>query len=104
MKIIGQKSMQFVQMNRNMANRVLENYFFNQFKRKSIHNDLGASFTEIKRTKNRITKQAHAKGEQKLTDEINWILAFRKRKLHTFKKHLPKVYRYSTSQAIPSSR
>ncbi|MFP4362721.1 MAG: hypothetical protein ACLFR1_02500 [Spirochaetia bacterium] len=79
-------------LGRNILNTVFDDYFLNRFENTQIHNDLGASFTNLKRVKNRIRKEAHDRGEAKLIDEINWYLQFQNTPL---KKHIPKVYDYS---------
>lgn len=57
-----------------------------------MQNDLGASFTNIERKKNHIIKRAEPRGEEKLIQEIEWILKLSR--TH-FKNFLPKIYNYS---------
>lgn len=76
-----------------MGQSVFKSYVLDKLQSYRIQNDMGASFTQIARNRNRITKRADAKGEKKLVDEINWILSF---KGTHFGKYLPQIYNYST--------
>jgi len=69
--------------------RVLETYILDKFESSEIQNDLGASFTDLKRDRRRIVKRAQERGEQKLVDEILWYRRFERSAL---KPHLPKIY------------
>jgi hypothetical protein len=76
-----------------MGQSAFKSYVLDKLHSYRIQNDMGASFTQIARQKNRIIKRADSKGEKKLIDEINWILSFEK--TH-FGKYLPQIYSHST--------
>ena len=77
---------------RSISVSAFQSYIVNRYSKNKIQNDMGASFTRIKRQKDRIIKKADKEGEEKLKNEIEWILAFRKGNLG---KYLPVIYDYS---------
>lgn len=61
-----------------------------------ITNELGASFSNIKRDGKRIVKSARPEAEKKIRDEIEWYLNMRKSLGDsTYKKFLPEILDYS---------
>jgi len=81
-----------IKLTLNIVHYYLDAYVLNSFQKESIHNDLGASFTSITRTKGKIRKAAHDSGEAKLRDEISWMLLF---KGSSFERFFPKIHEYS---------
>jgi len=77
---------------KNVSSSAFQSYIVDRYSTNKIQNDMGASFTSIKRQRDRIIKHAAKKGEEKLKNEIEWILAFRGK---NFGKHLPLIYDYS---------
>ena len=87
---IGKKTKN--KLNKNITSIFLKSYFLNKFRKDTTLNDLGASFTTIKRVGKRIVKRADLKGEAKLKKEIEWNLKFKKK---TLGRYLPQIYRFS---------
>jgi hypothetical protein len=77
----------------NIVHYFFEAYLINRLNTESIHNDLGASFTSIQRSRrNHIVKRASPDGEQKLREEIEWNLRFAR---HPFGRFLPQIFSHS---------
>lgn len=76
-----------------LGKNVWKSYVSNRLSNTGIHNDLGASFTHIQRMGDKIIKRAETRGEDKLRDEIKWILKLQHSAFG--KKYLPKIHRYS---------
>jgi hypothetical protein len=73
----------------NILRYALDYFLVNRVRTDSISNDLGASFTKLTRERDRIRKVALPQGEEKLRDEIEWIMRFRDT---PFARYLPKIY------------
>ncbi len=84
-----------IQLTFSILENVLNNYILSRFDKGIIHNDLGASFTNIQRKKKTIIKRAQKEGEEKLIDEINWYLKWQNTPLRYW---LPKVVDYSLTR------
>jgi len=90
---VKKKKLQFLLYKaKNIGVSAYKSYVHDRLRRKTIQNDMGASFTNLVREKDKIIKRAEIKGEDKLKDEIEWNLRF---KNTYFGKFLPKIYDYS---------
>lgn len=89
-RVNGPRGLSFL---RKLGKSVWKSYISNRINSESIHNDLGASFTQLKRDGERIIKRAEKKGEEKLRNEIKWTLRLQSTRFG--KRYLPKIYRYS---------
>lgn len=77
----------------NMVHYFLDYYVINSFRFNEIQNNLGASFTTIKRQNDKLIKRADTAGEAKLIEEILWLKQFENTGLAD---NLPTIHRYST--------
>ena len=89
-RVNGPRGLRFLQ---NLGNNAWKSYIENRMLTSSIHNDPGASFTQLKREGDKIIKFAEEKGEEKLKDEINWILKLQSTRFG--KRYLPQIFNYS---------
>ncbi len=78
----------------NISTQVTDYYLLKKLQDAVIHNDRGASFTDLTRNKGSITKRAQGKGESKLIDEMEWYLEYRDTRLGA---HFPDILEHSTA-------
>ncbi|MCX7024397.1 MAG: hypothetical protein NT080_07240 [Spirochaetes bacterium] len=77
----------------NIATQVTDYYLIKKLQDAVIHNDRGASFTDLKRSKGTIEKRAQGRGEAKLVDEMEWYLTYRNTPTGS---HFPDIVEHST--------
>jgi acetone carboxylase gamma subunit len=90
----SKKILMSIRRNRDRLIKYFDVIIQNRLVTDEIMNDKGASFTNITRQGNRITKTALADGRDKMMDEINWYLHFKPLTEKT-NSNLPSILDYS---------
>jgi len=95
--------LEIIQQRRNQVIKFLDDAISNRLIDDTIMNELGSSFSMLKREGNKIKKFSIKKeGKSKIIDELNWYLICRKNMSDSaYKSFLPEIFDYSINQNNP---